>query len=400
MGIPYVGPTPSAPTDIATVGSITSALSGVTKSTVGLGNVDNTSDINKPISTATQTALNLKAGILTAVSTTTAPTTPVGNNYYLITATAPQTFTLPTSTIGQQIGVMQLSASPTVNTITISGTINGVANAGIMLVIPNEGKIFAADGSGGWAVESSNYGRSGLDSRYLRGMTTRQAITATSTAGAANFTAVAQTMYSVDATNNPVVVTLPSTNIASDLIYIVKSDTSANLVTYTGSVNGTASFTGSVRAQAQGKLFQGDGAGNWNIIAGDISVSALDTRYAPYGAVASPTSNSSTTIPYAATITPNAAAGNIQHVTLTGNVTVNPPTSPQQDQLMILDFAASGGSYTVALSAGSGGFVWGTTTPSSSLTSVTTGTHTRVFAIFNSTANFWSVVGIAAGAIA
>lgn len=28
--------------------------------TVGLGNVDNTSDLNKPISTATQTALNLK----------------------------------------------------------------------------------------------------------------------------------------------------------------------------------------------------------------------------------------------------------------------------------------------------------------------------------------------------
>lgn len=32
----------------------------VTKTQVGLGNVDNTSDLNKPISTATQTALNLK----------------------------------------------------------------------------------------------------------------------------------------------------------------------------------------------------------------------------------------------------------------------------------------------------------------------------------------------------
>ena len=32
----------------------------VTKSQVGLGNVDNTSDVNKPISTATQNALNLK----------------------------------------------------------------------------------------------------------------------------------------------------------------------------------------------------------------------------------------------------------------------------------------------------------------------------------------------------
>lgn len=33
---------------------------GVTKSDVGLGNVDNTSDANKPVSSATQTALNLK----------------------------------------------------------------------------------------------------------------------------------------------------------------------------------------------------------------------------------------------------------------------------------------------------------------------------------------------------
>ena len=34
---------------------------GVTKTQVGLGNVDNTSDANKPVSTAQQTALNLKA---------------------------------------------------------------------------------------------------------------------------------------------------------------------------------------------------------------------------------------------------------------------------------------------------------------------------------------------------
>lgn len=34
-----------------------------TAAQVGLGNVDNTSDLNKPISTATQTALNLKADI-------------------------------------------------------------------------------------------------------------------------------------------------------------------------------------------------------------------------------------------------------------------------------------------------------------------------------------------------
>lgn len=42
------------------------------KSDVGLGNVDNTSDANKPISTATQTALNGKANVLTEQTITTA----------------------------------------------------------------------------------------------------------------------------------------------------------------------------------------------------------------------------------------------------------------------------------------------------------------------------------------
>lgn len=41
--------------------SNTSNPHSVTKTQVGLGNVDNTSDLNKPISTATQTALDLKA---------------------------------------------------------------------------------------------------------------------------------------------------------------------------------------------------------------------------------------------------------------------------------------------------------------------------------------------------
>jgi len=41
--------------------TFTGTVTGVTKAHVGLGNVDNTSDANKPISTATQTALNAKA---------------------------------------------------------------------------------------------------------------------------------------------------------------------------------------------------------------------------------------------------------------------------------------------------------------------------------------------------
>ena len=43
--------------------TFTGTVSGITKSMVGLSNVDNTSDVNKPVSKATQTALNLKVNI-------------------------------------------------------------------------------------------------------------------------------------------------------------------------------------------------------------------------------------------------------------------------------------------------------------------------------------------------
>ncbi len=41
--------------------TFTGTVSGITKAMVGLGNVDNTADVNKPVSTATQAALDLKA---------------------------------------------------------------------------------------------------------------------------------------------------------------------------------------------------------------------------------------------------------------------------------------------------------------------------------------------------
>ena len=49
-----------APIDAPT---FTGTVSGITKSMVGLGNVDNTSDLNKPISTDTQSALDEKASL-------------------------------------------------------------------------------------------------------------------------------------------------------------------------------------------------------------------------------------------------------------------------------------------------------------------------------------------------
>jgi hypothetical protein len=51
--------------------TFTGTVSGITKSMVGLGNVDNTSDANKPVSTAQQTALDLKAPLASPTFTGT-----------------------------------------------------------------------------------------------------------------------------------------------------------------------------------------------------------------------------------------------------------------------------------------------------------------------------------------
>ena len=55
--------------------TFTGNVSGITKSMVGLNNVDTTADLNKPIATATQSAFGLKAPIAspTFTRTRTAP---------------------------------------------------------------------------------------------------------------------------------------------------------------------------------------------------------------------------------------------------------------------------------------------------------------------------------------
>ncbi len=57
--------------------TFTGTVSGVTKSMVGLGNVDNTTDALKPISTATQSALDAKLAISTASTTYATKASPV-----------------------------------------------------------------------------------------------------------------------------------------------------------------------------------------------------------------------------------------------------------------------------------------------------------------------------------
>jgi hypothetical protein len=71
-----VGSTTGSGNLVRSTSPVITTPTGITKSDVGLGNVDNTSDASKPVSAATQTALNLKANTasLATVATTGAYT--------------------------------------------------------------------------------------------------------------------------------------------------------------------------------------------------------------------------------------------------------------------------------------------------------------------------------------
>ena len=140
----------------------------VTKSDVGLSNVDNTSDSAKPISTATQTALNLKANLDSPAltGTPTAPTASAGTNTtqiattaftlanrgdrYLTTSTSSHSLTTGTKTFTVQSG---LSYTPTQDVTIVYDAdptnkhMHGVVTSysGTTLVV----NVQTVDGSGG-----------------------------------------------------------------------------------------------------------------------------------------------------------------------------------------------------------------------------------------------------------
>ena len=93
-----------------TLVATTGEKSSLTATVLGLSNVNNTSDVNKPISTAQQAALDLKVKTVNPVFTgaPTAPTAAAGTNTDQIATTA-----FVDGVINSKMGVFQSSAPPT-----------------------------------------------------------------------------------------------------------------------------------------------------------------------------------------------------------------------------------------------------------------------------------------------
>jgi len=100
----------------------------ISKSKVGLGNVDNTSDVNKPVSTATQTALDTKSNSLTSYVTDSTQSRTIGSsdkykvieftNASAISVVLPNDPTDSAFPIGSYVEIRQMAAGQ----VTVSAT--------------------------------------------------------------------------------------------------------------------------------------------------------------------------------------------------------------------------------------------------------------------------------------
>ena len=97
---------------------VSDAVAALTKSSVGLGNVDNTSDANKPVSTATQTALDLKAPLSapTFTGTVTSTNDVVVNGNLTVNGT---TFNASSTSITIEDNMVQLAHQNAANTVDL-----------------------------------------------------------------------------------------------------------------------------------------------------------------------------------------------------------------------------------------------------------------------------------------
>lgn len=166
-------PVATSPTDVLTLSSANSSVTitgnsttdtvdfSVTKSTIGLGNVDNTTDLAKPISTATQAALDLKQSrARVAVNNT---------NYTILTTdrlvsqtgtiSAARTFTLPAASAfpaGEELVVADESGTVTSSNTIIcaragSDTIDGATSETISAAYGM--RRFFSDGTSKWTFD-------------------------------------------------------------------------------------------------------------------------------------------------------------------------------------------------------------------------------------------------------
>lgn len=146
--VSITGGTISGITDLAVAdGGTGASTAAAARTNLGLGNVDNTSDADKPVSTATQNALNLKSDVYRSINTQTGSSYTIAGldalHYVRMTASGAKTLTIPANsttsiTVGAQIDVVafngDITLSPAAGVTLNTAGLTIKAGSGAMLV--------------------------------------------------------------------------------------------------------------------------------------------------------------------------------------------------------------------------------------------------------------------------
>lgn len=199
--------------------TFTGTVTGVTKTHVGLGNVDNTSDANKPVSTAQQTALNLKAN--SASPSLTGTVDLAGANISTDTTTGTKIGTAASQKFGF------FNATPISQPVATTEIGTALSSLGLR----NTGSTYAITTSG--VVQ-------------LNGPFRRSAATVTGTTSL-NVTTSASLVLCSNSSASPYTITLPAVAAAGYEFVIKKTDNNTNPILIAtagaGSIDGTSSST-------------------------------------------------------------------------------------------------------------------------------------------------------------
>lgn len=306
-------------------------------------------------------------------------------------------------------GVPSLSTTATaVDTSLLSQLITAAAGASTMLLVGSGGPgsenvavpTAAAPTSGTWTAGDTAFGGGATFRCTVSGTPGTWVQTGLSPGGStfepllATFTWTSGTLglgvNTVDASGGNKTPSLPTPGLVGQLCSVEKIDSSANTVTVSGTIRGSAS-TLVLTSQFQSVLFEAESLTSWRPLADHRTAASLNATYAQLRAISS--------IAYAATITPalgSTGADQVYNIgTLTGNLTVSAPSgTPRDGQTLRFRLQEDGtGGWTVTWN---GAFAFGTDVTAAQQPTTAGAKWQRIFE-WSATDAKWRATGIVRG---